>query len=639
MSEHPSNERRHRRLARALAALAAGAALLAGALVAAPAASATSWGGVDPKHPDFGPNVTIYSPSTPVSQIQSELSALADQQRSAQFSTTRKAVYFLPGTYGTPDAPLNIELGYNTELAGLGANPDDVTINGTVNVYNQCLTASNCLALVNFWRSMSNLAIHVSMPNAGCRTNTEFWAVSQGTSMRRVDVTGGGMSLMDYCTAGPQYASGGFIADSNLPSTVNGSQQQWLVRNSVLAGWSNGVWNQVFSGVTGAPDDSTFPTNTYTTIPQTPVSREKPYLHVDANGNYLVRVPSAQKNSSGTTWANGATTPGRDIPIQDFYIAKPGDSALKIDAALALGKNLIFTPGVYNIDRSILVWRPDTVVLGLGQATLTSVNGATPMQVADTQGIIVAGLTFDAGTKQSSALLRVGAPDTHGWWAWDGRGHWKGQNDPITLSDVYFRVGGAHVGKVTTALEVNADGVVIDNAWIWRADHGEEGFTQGVNGDTDRWKTNIGTNGIVVNGDDVTATGLFAEHFQKYNSLWNGENGRVVFFQNELPYDPPTQADWTQSNGTLGYAGYTVSSKVKHHELDGGGVYVFNENNPSIVTANGFQVPQTPGVKLHHVLTVNLNGGLIQNVVNGVGGPATTAAVGTPQFVVDYPTP
>ena len=80
-----------------------------------------------------------------------------------------------------------------------------------------------------------------------------------------------------------------------------------------------------------------------------------------------------------------------------------------------------------------------------------------------------------------------------------------------------------------------------------------------------------------------------------------------------------------------------MAPNVKKHELDGGGVYVFNQNNPSVVTANGFTVPETPGVRLHHIMTVNLSAGTIQHVVNGVGGTADTTKVGVPQYVTDYP--
>ena len=174
---------------------------------------------------------------------------------------------------------------------------------------------------------------------------------------------------------------------------------------------------------------------------------------------------------------------------------------------------------------------------------------------------------------------------------------------------------------------------------MWRADHGREGFTEGVNSDTDRWRTNTGRKGAVINGNNVVATGLFVEHFQQYNTTWNGNNGTVVLYQNELPYDPPTQADWTNEDGTLGWAGYKVGDDVRNHKLYGAGVYVFNQNNPAIRTANGFEVPRRPGVQLHHIMTVNLSAGIIDHVVNGVGPAADTTKVGQPVFVTDYPAP
>jgi hypothetical protein len=606
------------------AAVATAAALIAGALLAAPASAAPPKP-VDPMHPDFGPNVTIFSPATPLADIQLHMSALADQQRDAEMSSNRQAVYFLPGDYGTDATPLRFEVSYYTEVAGLGASPTDVNVDGAIEVYNRCLAADNCIALVNFWRTLSNLSLQVNKGDAGCRSGTNFWAVSQAVSLRRVNISGGNLSLMDYCTAGPQYASGGYIGDSRLPFTINGSQQQWLTRNSdVSAGWSNAVWNQVFSGTIGAPSEADFPNPPYTTVAQTPVSREKPYLYVDAQGRYNVRVPAAQQNSSGVSWGAGVT-PGRSIPITDFFIAKPSSSVKDINNALARGQNLILTPGIYNIAQTIQVKKADTVVLGMGHATLTAVGGAVPLENKDAAGIIVAAINIDAGTTLSPVLLRVGsATSTYPVPA----------ANPITLSDVYFRVGGPHVGKATTALEVNSDNVLIDHTWVWRADHGLEGFT-----DTQRWNNNIGTNGVIVNGDNVTATGLFVEHFQTYNTLWNGENGRVILYQNELPYDPPTQADWTQPDGTLGYPGYAVAADVTTHRLDGGGVYVFNQNNPSIVTENGFTVPETPGVQLHHIMTVNLSAGTILHVVNGVGVAADTTRIGVPVYVTDYPSP
>ncbi len=581
--------------------------------------------------PSLGTDVTVFDPATPVEQIQATLDAAYARQVDNEMGSQRYAFLFKPGTYGTADKPLQVKVGYYTEISGLGASPTDVVINGKVEVYNRCLEGggtSNCLALVNFWRTLSNLSINVNAKGQdGCRSSANFWAVSQAVSLRRLNISGGTLSLMDYCTAGPQYASGGFIADASMPDVVNGSQQQWLTRNSKVTSWSNAVWNQVFSGVQGAPAETTFPDPPYTTLDKTPLSREKPYLFVDADGRYNVRVPAAQRDSSGTSWSAGLT-PGRTIPIRDFFVAKPSDPVWLINANLALGKNLLLTPGVYDIARSISVKRANTVVLGIGHATLTAVDGATPLSVADVPGVVVAGVTIDAGTEKSDTLLRVGRRHGHGK---------SSAANPTTLSDVYFRVGGPHIGRTKTALEVNSDNVLIDHTWVWRADHGVEGFTEGVNGDTQRWRTNIGINGAVINGDDVTATGLFVEHFQQYNTIWNGENGTTVLYQNELPYDPPTQADWTNPNGSLGYAGYKVGDKVRHHKLYGAGVYVFNQNNPSIHTTNGFEVPERPGVKLHHIMTVNLSAGVIDHVVNGVGAAADTTRIGVPVYVTDYP--
>ncbi|MFI9386393.1 hypothetical protein [Kutzneria sp. NPDC052558] len=615
-----------RRLGRALALGIALAATLPAAATTLPAAAVAA----PPPHPgggtpDLGGNVTVFDPSMPVGQIQAALDKAYAQQVDNEMGSQRYAFLFKPGAYGTATQPLQIKVGYYTEIAGLGASPDDVVINGKIDSYNRCLEGggtSNCLALVNFWRTVSNLSLNINAAGQdGCRASADFWAVSQAASIRRVDITGGGLSLMDYCTAGPQYASGGFIADSKLPSVTNGSQQQWLIRNSEIAGWSNGVWNQVFSGVVGAPAETAFPNPPYTTLDTTPASREKSYLFVDSHGKWNVRVPSVQHNSRGITWADGIT-PGRTVPLSDFFVAKPSDPVWLINANLALGKNLLLTPGVYDIARSIHVYRPDTVILGLGHATLTADRGAIPLDIAGVPGVIVAGVTFDAGAQKSPVLLRVGSQHGLGF---------SSADDPTTLSDVYFRVGGPHVGSADTALQVNSDNVIIDNTWVWRADHGVENLTN-----TQRWNTNIGRLGAVINGDHVTATGMFVEHFQTYNTVWNGNDGTTIMYQNELPYDPPTQADWM--NGSVqGYGGYKVGDKVKTHRLYGAGVYVFNQNNPAIHTANGFEVPTTPGVKLHHLMTVNLAAGTIDHVVDGVGGPADTTKIGQPVFVTDYP--
>jgi hypothetical protein len=595
--------------------LACGLAVLTGVLAVSGSAGAASYRTT----PDFGPNVKIFDPRMSKSQITATVDAIAAQQVSNQFGTQRNAVLFKPGTYGSAAEPLNFQVGYYTEVAGLGSSPNDVAVNGTIDSYNQCFGPNDCTALVNFWRSVSNLTINVA-GKGGCQFG-EFWATSQATSLRRVQVNGH-TTLMDYCSS-PSYASGGFIADSQFSSSiVNGSQQQYLVRNSSLNGWSNGVWNQVFAGVVNAPAQS-FPSPPYTTLDTNPVSREKPFLYVDSREHFKVFVHDVRLDSSGTTWQSGQTS-GRSISIDDFFVAKPSDSVKEINNALARGKNVLFTPGIYNVDRTIKVKRPDTVVLGLGLATLEAQDGVIPMTVADVEGVEISGLIFEAGPVNSPVLLQVGT--RHGPRR-DAREHDR-RSDPDNtnaLHDVYFRIGGAHVGKATVSLEVNADNTILDNIWAWRADHGT-----GVG-----WTSNTADTGLVVNGDDVIATGLFVEHYQKNEVVWNGENGRTIMFQNEMPYDPPNQAAW-QHDGILGFAAYKVADSVKKHEGWGLGSYCFLNVDPTIHASHAFEVPVTPGVKLHDILSLSItNHGTIDHVVNDFGRP--TDANTSPSNVVEYP--
>ena len=415
------------RLAAALVAL--GLAMAAPPATAALTSAPQPGHGSRPSHPtppDLGSRVVVFDPSMPVAEIQARADAIHAQQVDAEMGSERWSLLFKPGTYGTDAQPLQIKVGYYTEVAGLGASPSDTVINGKVEVYNRCLpegeapTQPYCVALNNFWRSMSNLTIQVNGTGQdGCRATANFWAVSQASSLRRVDIRGGNLSLMDYCTAGPQFASGGYLANSRAGTIVNGSQQQWITRNSEVGSWSNGVWNQVFAGTIGAPSEANFPTEPYTTLDATPVSREKPFVYVDAAGAWRVRVPSARTDSRGPDWTTG-TDPGRSLSMSAFFVARPSDSARQLASQLARGKNLLLTPGVYDIDRSLVIKRDDTVVLGMGQATLTAVRGAVPLVVDDrADGVVVAGVTVDAGTESSRVLMHIeGKRKRHG-----GHGH------------------------------------------------------------------------------------------------------------------------------------------------------------------------------------------------------------------------
>jgi hypothetical protein len=539
----------------------------------------------NPNNPDLGSNVKVFDPSMSASSIQSQLNTVFNQQETNQFGNARYALLFKPGSYN-----VDANVGFFTQVAGLGLTPDAVTINGQVHAEADWWPDGSQNATQNFWRSAENLSI---TPPSG----SNRWAVSQAAPFRRIHVRGN-LILDDG-----GWSSGGFLADSKIDGQVqSGSQQQWISRNDQIGSWSGSNWNMVFAGVQGAPATS-FPTPPYTTVNQTPVTREKPFLYVDSAGAYQVFVPALRTNTSGASWTSG-TTAGSSLPIADFFIAKPGDSAATINAALAAGKNLLFTPGVFHVNDTIRVTRANTVVLGLGLATIIPDNGVTALSVSDVDGVKVAGLLIDAGTTNSATLMQVGP-------AGSTADH---SANPTSLSDVFIRIGGAAVGKATQSLVVNSNNVIGDHMWLWRADHGS-----GVG-----WTSNTAANGLIVNGNDVTMYGLFVEHYQQYQTIWNGERGRTYFYQNELPYDPPNQGAW-MNGSTQGYAAYKVNDAVNTHEAWGLGSYAFFNVNPSVVEAHSFEVPAKSGVKFHSMVTVSLGGtGTISHVINNTGAAANS---------------
>ncbi|WP_233533308.1 coagulation factor 5/8 type domain-containing protein [Kitasatospora sp. SolWspMP-SS2h] len=553
--------------------------------------------------PNFGPNVHVYDPSMSSATIQAQLDAHFNQMKdtqSAQFSENRVADLFKPGTYNVND-----NVGFYTSVAGLGQNPGDVTINGNITV--DAFNASDAgNATQNFWRSAENLAIN---PGGG----TDRWAVAQAAPFRRIDVRG---NLALY-PASYGWASGGYVADTKVSGQAASiSQQQWYTRDSSLGSWDGGVWNMVFSGVQGAPAN-TFPNPPETTLATTPVSRDVPYLYVDGSGKYRVFLPSLRTNATGPSWASGST-PGSSLPMSRFYVVKAGDTAATINNALSQGCNLFVTPGVYHLSQTLNVTRADTVVLGIGYPTFVPDNGVNAMQVADVDGVRLKGLLFDAGTTNSAALLTVGPSGSSANHA----------ADPTTIQDVFFRIGGEIAGKATTSLIVNSNHTIIDHIWAWRADHGKAG--------TFGWNVNTADNGLIVNGNNVLATGLFVEHYQKYEVTWNGQNGKTIFFQNEMPYDVPNQAAWKSPSGLNGYAAYKVGSGVTSHEAWGLGSYCYFNVNPAVNAYHAFEVPNTAGVKFHDVLTVSLGyQGTISHVINDTGGVTPDGTV--PVNVVAYP--
>jgi hypothetical protein len=547
--------------------------------------------------PNFGPNVAIFDPSMSAATIQSQLDSIFNTQKVNQFGTQRFAELYKPGTYSVED-----NVGYYTSVQGLGQNPDDVTINGDVTVDAFDGTGN---ATQNFWRSAENLAIN---PSAG----NDRWAVAQAGPFRRVDVHGG----LEVYPASFGFASGGYIADSKVSGQVSSvSQQQWYSQDSNFGSWSGSVWNMVFSGVTGAPAQS-FPSPPMTTLATTPVSRDVPYLYIDASGNYHVFEPSLRTSSSGASWATGPT-PGTSAAMSQFFVVTPSNTAAQMNAALAQGCSLFFTPGVYNINQTINVTNANAVVMGIGMPTLIPIGGVDTMHVANVDGVRVDGLLFDAGTTNSNALLTIG---TQG----NATSH---AANPISVQDTFFRIGGDIAGQATNSLIVNASNTLVNDIWAWRADHGNSG--------TVGWTVNTAAHGLVVNGNNVLATGLFVEHYQNYEVQWLGNGGETIFFQNEMPYDPPNQAAWMNGSSN-GYAAYEVGPSVTSHQGYGLGSYCFFNVNPAVVADRAFEAPNTAGVQFHDLLTVSLGGtGVINHVINTTG--AATPSNTTPSNVTSYP--
>jgi hypothetical protein len=544
--------------------------------------------------PDFGPNVLLFDPSMPAATIQSRLDSLFKKQESNQFGPERYAYLFKPGHYN-----LDVNVGFYTQVLGLGQTPDAVTITGAVHSEANWLGDGN--ATCNFWRSCENLAV------APTGSAPLHWAVSQGTALRRVHIKGN-LNLWDR-----GWSSGGFMANSQVDGQVNsGSQQQWFSRNDDWGSWVGQNWNMAFVGVTNPPPGE-WPKPAYTVVAQTPLIREKPYLFIDEKGHYAVRVPALHTQGTvGISWATARQSVGVSVPLDKFYLAHADkDTAATINAALRSGRYLLLTPGIYHLESSLLVTHPETIVLGLGYPTLIPDKGTPALTVSDVGGVTVGGIIFDAGPTESPALLQVGP---------SGNAPIGGRKDhatnPTFLYDIVARVGGETTGTASCCVRIGSSHVVGDNLWLWRADHGA-----GAD-----WNENKCRNGLIVDGSDVTLYGLFAEHFQEYQTLWNGEGGRVYFYQSELPYDAPSQSEW-QHEGVDGFASYKVADGITRHEAWGLGVYgVFNHS--AVKCFNAVETPAHSDVKLHHIISVWItgkSGSEITHVLNGTGEAVNTA--------------
>lgn len=568
----------------------------------------------------------IYNAVNDIYKIQGAVDSEGNATNAQQFGSGRYTFAFKPGDYSKMKAD-HFDMSYYMQIIGLGKVPTDVKLK---NIHVPAVLPDSNVTC-NFWMNVENFEI---VPETVYGSNDVWfqflWSVSQAAPARRLQVDRSAMLDWYY-----GWASGGYIADSVFRGDVGSySQQQYYIRNCKLSNnWYGVNWNLVSQGVEGISANNTYNLESNlgltnwksgkcaTLLAKTDTIKEKPFLYFDqAEKEYKVFVPALSYNSSGISWSENDMGKGESLDISKFYIARADrDNAKTINSELEKGKNIILSPGIYYAEEPIKVNNPKTVVLGLGLATLipNGQNKDYAMRVADVDDVSIAGIIFDA-QYDSNNMLVVGEKKSE-------INHLK---NPIVLQDIFVRIGGVHPGVASThqAVVINSNNVIGDDFWLWRADHGD-----GVG-----WNLNKAENGLVVNGDYVIMYGLMVEHFQEYDILWRGENGRTYFLQNEKCYDPQNQNDWkSHQGGSLGYAAYKVSNKVKNHYAVGLGSYdVFiNTNGASIFLDNAFEVPNTPGVMIENACIVEIasaTGPLVgfNNIINGTGFPISTGVGG-----------
>ena len=522
-----------------------------------------------------------------------------------QFSSERFAMMFYPGEYPR----ITAKVGYYTNLMGLGTSPEDVVLN---NVYVSDDVLSNKNSTCTFWRGVENVTSDSDV----------MWCVSQATSFRRNKVNG------NLALSSSGWSSGGFLANTVVTGSINsGSQQQWFTRNTEFRSWSGSSYNMVFTGSSKAPED-TWTGNHFTNIETTERIAEKPFIYVD-DYDFKVCIPKYNENTVDTTW-NGKDDVENSIDLLDFYVANPlTDDSKTLNAALDKYEKVLFVPGIYNLDEPLLVNKPNSILLGMGYATLkiTDKNTKAAIITKDVEGIRIANLLVDAG-KKSENMVVIGEENSSS----------NNKDNPIVLSDLFLRIGGVQNVHTETniALLINSNYVIGDNFWLWRADH-----SNGV-----AWKDyenergqiiygNPAETGIYVNGDHVLCYALMVEHFRKYQTYWKGEHGKVIMYQSETPYRVDSQDEWMSSETNKGYASYKVDDNVKNH--DGIGIGVYWVNYTDVLLSNAIEVPVTENVKMYHLVTTNFtssNPGYIENVINGIGG---SGQGGSARYVESYP--
>ncbi|MDC0535540.1 glycoside hydrolase family 55 protein, partial [Francisellaceae bacterium] len=493
--------------------------------------------------------------------------------QTGHWTSSRYAVLVEPGNYAMSSP---FKLNYYTEIMGVDNDRANVVLSPGINALNECdVSDPNNIpekcetlgALNNFWRSMSSMTYDVPFSNNNGQLRV---AISQASPLRNLHIKNGTLVLCDWDTQlknpGTQYAykpcgnaSGGFLSESVVDGhIIGGAQQQFNFFNVWAEVVQSDLWNTTihnesgeFPPFIGEMEDSNQIVNPWLMAPLTQVSQDeavnmkKPRLVKDNN---QWKVKQGDSSDSLNDYVLLTMPEGQDV------VTVSANDVATINQALSNGKKgLVVMPGIYQIQDKIQVPNNKTV-LGIGIPSLVCDNPSGCMQTGS-DGVRIAGVTFEAGSQNSkddrnNVLLTVGEI---------GQGS---VTNPTVLQDANCRIARVFENQdspeVFACIEVNANNVIGQNLWLWRADHdyvtweNTHEVTTAYHHLVD-WDKDYGQHGLIVNGDNVHMNGLFVEHFNNYQTVWNGKNGRINFYQSEIPYLTP------QGNGD-GVKGVTCNA-------------------------------------------------------------------------------
>ena len=574
------------------------------------------------------PNFEVFD-SSDSSNIQMTVDDIYHKQRFNEFGSKGYALLFMPNDDNSQaNYNLDIKVGYSTQVLGLGTNPDQVHITGAVRTEDAPGGGMQPGALDNFWRSVENVYI---TPTEGGKAidnftaDTNVWAVSQAAPMRRVHIDGN-LSFYEH-----GYSSGGFLANSLISGQViTGTQQQWFAMKNKYGNWGAGNYNMVFTANDGpTPTKGNFDNTVISSAAQK--TRTKPYLAVK-NGKLGVIIPNLlDKNTIGTDWENQNNI-GTFVEVnQNNFVVPSNNDADNIQNSLKNANDgwhiAILTPGEYQLNKTVTVDNDKTLILGVGMPVIKDKSGiSTPLvQTTSSKDTILAGfLIAGSDATANTTLMTIGDATSS---------QNNSADNPNILFDIFCRVGGPGpkdtLEKADTCLKINDNDTIGSNIWLWRADHDFSGTLENTS-----WNKNTANHGLIINGDNVGMYGLFVEHFQKEQTIWDGKNGTLNFYQSELPYDPTSQNAWNykdeQGNVRLGYPSLLINKNATEFKAKGLGIYAVFINipqgaTPNYMFADNAIVDNSPVSDFTHMVTAFFSGTIgyitgINNIINDHGG-------------------